>query len=368
MAIVYRINAAGLRGRELLQGPLTRGLKTIGCWDGLRGQNVLIKPNLCGPGSVPHLYSVTDPEMIVALVQTAHQAGANAVAVADQCAGYVRDSNAFFRALGISALTALAQENRFHFFDLGNLRFEKFGGFLGLGGLSLSSEIKAFPVIINTTLPKTHHQAGLSLCLKNLALGLASPEQRQAWHKSGEKLNAGIVAANKIIRKNHQVIDILDGRFGQEGLGPHFGEPIEPGFMLFGTDPVAVDAAGARQIGFTASTVSTIVQAQMSGLGSIDTEVVGDNVAPARLKPSPPWEFAPLDENKVIVYWLDEKNNGRARIYELNEAQQIYALLNQKTFVFDRPIAPPHFRRWLFEGGGYYAIDQLPGDIVQVKI
>ena len=43
---------------------------------------------------------------------------------------------------------------------------------------------------------------------------------------------------------------VVDGVIGMEGMGPMQGDPIRSGVVLVGTDPVAVDAVGARVMGF----------------------------------------------------------------------------------------------------------------------
>ena len=43
---------------------------------------------------------------------------------------------------------------------------------------------------------------------------------------------------------------VVDGIIGMEGSGPMQGDPVHSGVVLVGTDPVAVDAVGARVMGF----------------------------------------------------------------------------------------------------------------------
>lgn len=289
-----------------------------------KGQNVLIKPNFCGPGSVKHSYAMTNPELIIDLVEFTREQGANNITVADHAAGYVRDTSAFYDALGIMGL---AKKYGFKFVNLRCHPFQE------LNDLKLSTVINDHSIIINTTLPKTHHQSTLSLCLKNLGMGLI--DGRQEAHNKGD-ISDIIVRANIEIRKGRTVIDILDGRKGQDGNGPHFGNPIEPGFMLFGTDPVAVNATASRLMGFDPAGIKYIKLAEQSKLGIMDAEVIGDQVNPISIRPSPAWNMVPLNEELLVVFWL-EKNMHHRVLYNLDKATQIYELALDMTKTYRGP-------------------------------
>lgn len=309
---VYVINTR--THRQSLGQHVERGLSNIvNLPDTFNGRSVLIKPNFCGPGSVPHRYSMTDLDLIDELSRIALHHGAVKVVVADHPAGYVEDTERFYSALNI---WERANRSNFRFMNLRDYD----------AGLNTAAYIFGNIVIINTTIPKTHHQSGgLSLCLKNLGMGLMSSELRSYYHQEDNEgrnsLDVGIADVNRNLRNNNTVIDILDGRFGQEGWGPHFGEPIEPGFMIFGTDPVGVDATGARFMGFNPIEIPFILSSSSAGLGNIASEVEGDDFKPIRFKRSPLWGFDHLGNwEKMAVYLLDEtKGAGSLHLYDLGE-------------------------------------------------
>jgi len=56
-------------------------------------------------------------------------------------------------------------------------------------------------------------------------------------------------------------------------------KPIKVGALLAGTDPVAVDAIGARMMCYVPERIPTIVQAAKNGLGTMDNiDILGEKV------------------------------------------------------------------------------------------
>jgi uncharacterized protein (DUF362 family) len=304
----------------------------------LKNKKVLVLPNLCGPGSLPHEYSMTSRDMILACVQTAREAGAASVAVANHAADYVRDTRAFYDALGIFDLA------RKEGFDFHNLRRESFSQD---GESRLAGILDFTDVVLNVTLPKTHHQAdGVSLSLKNLGMGLTAGRER---HMHQRDLSAAIVAANITVRQRVSVLDIIDGRRGQQGMGPHFGEPIEPGFMLFGNDPVGVDATAARLMGFDPFLIRTLTLARHAGLGSLEPEVRGEIIQPLYFKRSPNWSFSTLPDGRAVVFRLKNEGNGYLTTYQLNTAAQRYERLKEQLVSFSPDTTVQEAENFIFD-------------------
>lgn len=148
-------------------------------------------------------------------------------------------------------------------------------------------------------------------------------DNRDQLHATG--LQDAIIAANQIIRSNRLAVNILDARYGQQGEGPHFGDPVEPGFLLFSTDPVAIDSYAARLMGFEPRSIRTITLAAESGLGSIDAQISGDPLSPMQFTPSSPWEFATLGDGRVAVFSFNPSNSiGQFQTYRLSEDRLRY--------------------------------------------
>ena len=279
-------------------------------------------PNLCGPGSLPHEYSMTSPDMIVACVQFARALGATSVSVANHAADYVTDTHAFYEALGIFDL---ARQEGFNFHNL------RYRNFIEDGGLRFAEISNNTDVILNVTLPKTHHQAdGVSLALKNFGLGLT--DGRGLMHQD---ISAAIVAANRIIRQRAglRVIDIIDGRRGMQGMGPHFGKLVDHGFMLIGDDPVGVDATAARLMGFDPLLIRTLLLARDASLGTLEPEILGDiaTIPTLHYERSPNWSFRTMSEDRMAVFHLEQDGLGTMRFYRLNKREQRYEPIKAQT-------------------------------------
>jgi uncharacterized protein (DUF362 family) len=67
--------------------------------------------------------------------------------------------------------------------------------------------------------------------------------------------------------------NIVDGIVGMEGNGPIQGEPREVGVLVFGEDPVAVDATGARLMGLDPLRIDYLAETDRF-LGNADGELV----------------------------------------------------------------------------------------------
>ncbi|MBN3032789.1 MAG: DUF362 domain-containing protein [Candidatus Saganbacteria bacterium] len=339
-----------------LNATLRRGLSGCGLnLTALKDKRVLITPNLCGPGSQEHRFSMTSPDLISSLIDLAYAGGASEVAIAGHPANYVRDRRAFFHSLGVTFDRSLMYWLGPRFLDVKEASFSE------VEGLQLSELPKSYDVILNAALPKTHHQAdGFTGVCKNLAMGLLG--NRHEIHK-GKRLAEAISTANRLVRQGRLVIDILDGRFGQDGLGPHFGTPREPGFMVIGTDGAAVDSYGMQLVGLDPHYVT-----YLQGAGRVnDFNVRGDFFASSlpliRFQPSPGWSFAPLEGGKeMIVFWLDEAGIGHLRHYAYGAGTNHYGLGRswRVKFFNNQVITSERAERWGFTEGNFQSVLASP--------
>jgi len=328
-AVSIRAGDAGLRGA------VERGISAVFKTASFRGRSVMIKPNFCGPGSAPHLYSMTDINLVRTLSDLALDAGASRVFAADTCAGYVEDRTALYRALGVDGLNV-------PFYDLCD------EGYTGYHGYGMSTALENCDVIINSTLPKTHHQAGMTLPVKNLVMGLMEPENRRKLHEDGN-LAISIASINKHLRTDKEVLDVLDARYAQEGLGPHFGDPVEPGFMLFGAEPGGVDYWGSRLLGFDPQKISYLAK---HNLFHRAPQLNGDRIETFSLKPSPHWEFADIGLGNLFLYWPIDNKEGRTRIYALDRDDQIYRQIGgELSIAFPHLYSEEEACEWVFTDG-----------------
>ena len=144
---------------------------------------------------------------------------------------------------------------------------------IGVARLALESD-----VIINLPLLKVHSCCLTTLCVKNLK-GCLRPKDKMAFHRVG--LLPAVVALNRIVRPQINVIDAIDAMEGDHSHGP-----IVPlGLFIAGRDPVAVDAVGCAQIGLDPADVPLLRMAADAGIGVHrldEIELTGEPLAPRR--------------------------------------------------------------------------------------
>jgi hypothetical protein len=75
---------------------------------------------------------------------------------------------------------------------------------------------------------------------------------------------------------------VIDGTVVQEGKGPRTGTIRIADLVIASHDLVAADAAAARYMGFEPREIGYLANAERQGLGSLDGELVGDEVAAER--------------------------------------------------------------------------------------
>jgi len=128
--------------------------------------------------------------------------------------------------------------------------------------------------LVSLPVMKCHHLSTITAALKNQWGCL--PTFRHNFHPV---LHRVIVDINRALAPCFAVID---GTVVQEGKGPRTGTIRVADLVLASHDLVAADAAAARHMGFEPREIGYLANAEREGLGSIDGEVVGDDVAPER--------------------------------------------------------------------------------------
>ncbi len=246
----------------------------------VRGKRVVVKPNLVefDPGAAIN----THPAVIGAIVSVLREGGAREVIVAEG-AGHRRDREYL---LVRSGLHEVLGDLGVRFIDLNADRARpvaRRSSFSELGALHLPATVLDADLLISAAKLKTHHWAGVTLSMKNL-FGIM-PGHVYGWpknvlHRAGiEESILDINAALPVPRFN-----VIDGIVGMEGNGPIQGDAVPSGVLLFGADPVAVDATAARLMTIDPAAVGHLRHAA-EFLGNLDPaaiELVGEGVAPLR--------------------------------------------------------------------------------------
>ena len=231
-----------------------RGIELFGL--PLRGRRVLLKPNFVevDPDGVIN----THPALVAAAIEAFRSLGAQVVV--GEGAGHRRDNEYLLSATGIGHVL---RETGARFVDLNNdavRRVRLRSRFTGLKELYLPETVMSADLLVSLPKMKTHHWAGVTLSMKNL-FGIVPgsvygwPKNPLHWagiHESILDINAALPVAR---------FNIVDGIVGMEGNGPIQGDPVRSGVLIFGEDPVAVDATCARLMSIDPSRISYLEKA-----------------------------------------------------------------------------------------------------------
>ncbi len=135
--------------------------------------------------------------------------------------------------------------------------------------------------VISVPALKTHSMTGVTLGLKNVAVGLLAGRV-YGFFKYGaphQKIPEWITDMCSIFKINYTVVD---GIWGMEGNGPLNGTPINMDLIVAGADPVAVDSVCTAIMGFNPKNIGHIMMAAQNGLGVADLSQIaieGEKIA-----------------------------------------------------------------------------------------
>jgi uncharacterized protein (DUF362 family) len=208
----------------------------------VRGRRVVLKPNLVefDPKGVVN----THPALVAATVSVFRSLGAREVVVAEG-PGHRRDTEYLLDASGLGAVL---HDVGAPYVDLNTDRVREVplaSRYTALGRLHLPETIVGADLLVSMPKLKTHHWAGVTLSLKNM-FGVV-PGAIYGWPKNvlhWQGIENSILDINAALPVRR--FEIVDGVVGMEGNGPIQGEARPVGVLVFGDDPVAVDATCAR--------------------------------------------------------------------------------------------------------------------------
>jgi uncharacterized protein (DUF362 family) len=225
--------------QQPLEDIVRRGIQLFGL--PLQGRRVLLKPNFVevDPNGVIN----THPAVVAATIETFRSLGAEVVV--GEGAGHRRDNEYLLEATGIGAVL---RDTGARFVDLNNDAVRKVrlrSRFTELGELYLPASVMSADLFVSLPKMKTHHWAGVTLSMKNL-FGIV-PGSIYGWPKNPlhwAGIHDSVLDLNALLPMAR--FNIVDGIIGMEGNGPIQGEAVRSGVLVFGEDPVAVDATCAR--------------------------------------------------------------------------------------------------------------------------
>ena len=153
--------------------------------------------------------------------------------------------------------------------------------------------------------PKTHDFLGVTLSIKNLAMGglRDGGGDKRSMHQGYPVHNLNLYLLAKAYPAQ---LSIIDGYTGMEGDGPMHGTPVEWGGAISSCDPVAADCLTAQLMGFSISDIGYLWYCQKKGLGVSDINEM--NILGAN--PTECYHiFKPHNTFEAQKHWRDERIN-----------------------------------------------------------
>ena len=246
----------------------------------LRGEPVLIKPNLLAPRPADAAVT-THPAVVAALIDAALDLGGRPV-VGDSPG--LSSAPSVARACGIFEV---CRRKGVPVVDLGRGGTAVVSGPV-YRGLALAREAVEARRVWNAPKWKTHAMMGLTLGVKNL-FGCVPGRRKVALHfragRDPRSFARHLLDIEAVIRP---CLTVLDGVVAMEGPGPSRGRPVQRGLILASTDAAALDWTATRLSGFDPEDVPTVAVSLEHGRVDPGRILeVGDRPDPLRFEPAP---------------------------------------------------------------------------------
>ena len=254
---------------------------------------VLLKPNLVGLDPLGVMN--THPAVIAATRESFLRLGASQVLIGDGPA-MDRDTEAILESVRLREFVKpLARI----FIDLNIDDVERVPlatKASRLKELYMPKTVLGADLVVSMPKLKTHHWAGVTLSLKNMfgtVPGSCYGWPKNVLHWAG--IDNAILDINAAVKPDFAIVD---GIVGMEGNGPIQGTPKACGALIFGDDPVAVDATCCRVMGLLPERIKYLAAAgTMLGHINVDKiQQVGEAIAALRSKFAVVKEFSALSE------------------------------------------------------------------------
>ncbi len=221
-----------------------------------RNAKILIKPNM-NSNMNALTGNTTDLRLVASIVVCLKDRGYADITIAE-------GTNSGFYRSGISVISRLSYDSLAKYYGVKvlDLNYSKkvdveFEGRVVAG---VARECVEADFFINMPKIKTHFEAGMTVCLKNLMGCLVGQENKKKTH---ENLAMNILNINRRLRPH---LHIVDGLISMEGLGPTRGTPVKTGVIIMGTDPYLIDLVSSAIAKYDWRKVRTLKAASDRGL------------------------------------------------------------------------------------------------------
>lgn len=243
---------------------LAAGIAKLGGWASFvkPRQNVVLKPN-AGWASLPEQGGNTSPALVEGCIQECLRAGAAAVVVPEKSCSPAKDA---FERSGIGAAVKRAGGRMY---SPARHQFQRVAIPRGvsLKEADVVRDVLEAPCLINMPVAKSHGGSTLTLSMKNW---MGSVSDRGYWHT--HNLHQCVADFSTLIKPSLIILDALRIMITSGPQGP--GKLEYPNQLVFGTDPVAVDAYAATLFGKQPFDVLYIKLAHDMGVGCGDLKQV----------------------------------------------------------------------------------------------
>ena len=229
---------------------------------------VLLKPNLVGLDPLGVMN--THPAVIAATRESFLRLGASQVLIGDGPA-MDRDTEAIIESVRLREYVGRLTRT---FVDLNVDDVERVPlatRASRLKELYFPKTVLGADLVVSMPKLKTHHWAGVTLSLKNM-FGVV-PGSCYGWPKNvlhWAGIDQAILDISAAVRPDFAIVD---GIMGMEGNGPLQGTPKACGVLIFGDDPVAVDATCCRVMGLRPERIKYLVSAGTM-LGHVNSDKI----------------------------------------------------------------------------------------------
>ena len=237
------------------------------------GQTVLLKPNMLSARE-PDRAVTTYPAIVHVFIKLVREIGGVPV-VGDSPAGAHRGVARVWERTGLYDLCRSEHVELINFEAAGSFRVQG-----TTGDIVLTRVLESVDVVINLAKFKTHSLTVLTGGLKN-TFGLVPGFIKAEAHKRYPKPSGFSQVLSDVYAAVRPALSFVDAVVTLEGEGPGSGKPRSTGFVVAGTDAVAVDAVLAYLVGVDPSRIPTNVAAAGRGLGVCrmeDIEVRGESL------------------------------------------------------------------------------------------
>jgi uncharacterized protein (DUF362 family) len=220
------------------------------------GKKATIKPNAAW-ASRPDQAGNTHPDLVGAVVRACKKAGASKVVLPENTC----EPSA--RSFKISGIGAAAKSTGGELYQLDGAKDYKrvdLPRAKVLKRADVAVDVLDTGCLINLPVAKSHGAASITVSMKNW---MGSVRNRKVWH-AGD-LHQHIADCSTLIRPDLIIVDATRIMLTNGPRGP--GQVVAPNELIFGTDPVAVDAYAATLFDLEPFDVPYIEIAHQMGVG-----------------------------------------------------------------------------------------------------